>query len=341
VLNSAVKADYICRDAGSGVASCPGSAPNGGNIDTGTLGSHTFTVGPATDLANHTASAVTVTYTVVRYRKVLFSSARSGGGDIYATNADGTGVATRLTTSSALDEQPSWSPDGSKIAFASARNNSKGSGLDIFVMDANGLNVKQFTFAGGDDTAPAWSADGSKIAFQSKRDGNPEIYVMNNDGTGQRRLTINTTQDAEPAWGAGANAQMITFLSNRTNAVLNVWVMDSSGANQRQLTSTAQPDGTPSFSPDGTKILFASKRGTTGGGTVFDIYTMNPSTGSILQRLTNSKNGDFEPSWSRDGTKIAFTSLRDGNPEVYTMDANGSGPMRLTTNATADNQPDW
>jgi TolB protein len=117
--------------------------------------------------------------------------------------------------------------------------------------------------------------------------------------------------------------------------------MDSSGANQRQLTSTAQPDGTPSFSPDGTKILFASKRGTTGGGTVFDIYTMNPSTGSILQRLTNSKNGDFEPSWSRDGTKIAFTSLRDGNPEVYTMDANGSGPTRLTTNAAADNQPDW
>jgi len=342
VLNSAVKADYFCLDAGSGVASCPGTVPNGSNIDTSSLGAKTFTVGPATDRAGHTASAVTVTYTVVRYRKVLFSSpsSRTDGGDIYAMNADGSGTAARLTTSSALDEQPSWSPDGSKIAFASDRNNSKGSVLDIFVMDANGTNVRRLTFAGGDDTAPAWSADGSKIAFQSKRDGNPEIYVMNNDGTGQRRLTFNTTQDAEPAWGAGPNAQKITFLSNRTNAILNVWVMDSSGANQRPLTSTAQPDGTPSFSPDGTKILFASKRGSN-GGTVFDIYTMDPSTGTILQRLTNSKGGDFEPSWSRDGTRIAFTSLRDGNQEIYTMNAAGSDPLRLTTNAAIDHQPDW
>jgi Tol biopolymer transport system component len=174
------------------------------------------------------------------------------------------------------------------------------------------------------DEQPSRSADGAKIAFQSKRDGTPEIYLMNNDGTNQRRLTFNTKQDAEPAWSP--NGQKLTFLSDR-DGTLNVWVMDSSGVNQKQLTSTSQPDGTPSFSPDRTKILSASKRGTTGEGTVFDIYTMNPD-GSNIVLLTNSKSGDFEPSWSRDGTKVALTGARDGNHEIYPMNANGSGQSR-------------
>jgi Tol biopolymer transport system component len=340
VLNSVVKADYFCIDGGSGVATgCSGPVANGANIDTGSVGTKSFTVSAPTDVAGHAGAPKTVTYTVVLRRKILFSSTRSGGGDIYAMNPDGSGV-TPLAAAAGLDEQPSWSPDGSKIAFASARNNSKGSGLDIYVMDANGANVRQLTSASNDDTAPSWSADGSKIAFQSKRDGNPEIYVMNNDGTGQRRLTFNTTQDAEPAWSP--NGQKITFLSNR-NGTLNVWVMSSNGSSQTPLTATTQPDSTPSFSPtDGTKILFASKRGDA-KGTVFDLYTIDlTSPSSSLVRLTNSKAGDFEPTWSRDGTKVAFTSVRSGNQEIWVMDASPTATAtRLTTNSAIDNQPDW
>jgi Tol biopolymer transport system component len=280
---------------------------------------------------------------------IAFVSTREGDYAIYVMNADG-GHERRLTRRDVSNPttprqvffqiEPAWSPDGSKIAFASARNNSKGSGLDIYVMDANGANVKQLTFAVRDDTAPAWSPDGSKIVFQSKRDDNPEVYVMNNDGTNQRRLTFNTKQDAEPSWGAGANAQKITFVSDR-NGTLNVWAMDASGANQKQLTFTTRPDAKPNWSPDGTKILFSSKRGDN-NGTVFDLYTMSPD-GSNIVRLTNSKNGDFEGVYSRDGSRIALTTLRDGNQEIYTMAASGSQTtvMRLTTNSAADNQPDW
>ena len=350
VLNSEVKADYFCRDSGSGVVSpCTGTVPNGANIDTSSVGTKTFKVNGSTnpagntdvsDAAGHSTPAKTVTYTV-GYRPILFTSGRTGNGDIYALDPD-TKAVTRLTTTAGLDEQASWSPDGSKIVFASARNNAMGSGLDIYVMDANGQNVKRLTTAGNDDTSPAWSPDGTKIAFQSKRDGNPEIYVMNANGTGQARLTTNTTQDADPAWSPTnlAGGQKLAFLSNR-NGVMNVWVMNTNGTQQVQLTSTPQPDADPVWSPSatGAKILFASKRGDS-KGTVYDLYTMNPN-GSGVVRLTTGKYGDFNGVYSRDGLKIAFTSQRDGNQEIYVMNANGSGQTRMTTNASFDYQPDW
>ncbi|HYZ17979.1 MAG TPA: hypothetical protein VE615_00415, partial [Gaiellaceae bacterium] len=341
VLNSVVPADYFCRDSGSGVAAstpCSGTVPNGQPINTSSVGTKTFTVQSIKDVAGHTTPAKTVTYTVV-YRPIVFSSGRTGDGDIYTVNSDGTQL-TRLTSTAGLDEQPAWSPDGSKIAFASDRNNAMGSGLDIYVMDANGQNVTRLTTAGNDDTAPSWSPDGTKIVFQSKRDGNPEIYVMNANGTAQTRLTNSKTQDAEPAWSPSnlPGGQKIAFLSDR-NGSLNVWVMNVDGTGQTQLTATKQPDGTPSWSPNGSKILFASKRGDN-KGTTFDLYTMNPN-GTGVVRLTTSKGGDFEGTWSRDGLEIALTSLRDGNQEIYKMKANGSGQTRLTNNTALDRQPDW
>ncbi len=336
-LNSDVKADYFCRDSGSGVVTpCTGTVPDGTSIDTSTIGTKSFTVNGITDAAGHSIGPRIVSYTVV-YRPILFSSTRTGDGDIYSVNSNGTSL-TRLTSTAGLDEQASWSPDGSQIVFASARNNAMGSGLDIYVMDANGQNVKRLTNATSDDTAPAWSQDGTKIAFQSKRDGNPEIYVMKADGTGQTRLTNNTTQDAEPAWSP--NGQKIAFVSNR-NGTLNIWVMNANGTGQAALSSSTKPDGGPSWSPNGATILFASKRGDN-KGTVWDLYTMSP-TGTNVTRLTNSKSGDFEGVWSRDGLKIAFTSMRDGNQEIYTMNASGlaSSATRLTNNAAADYQPDW
>jgi Tol biopolymer transport system component len=119
--------------------------------------------------------------------------------------------------------------------------------------------------------------------------------------------------------------------------------MSSTGGPATQLTFTKGPEGDPAWSPDGTKIAFGSKRndltGTTGTG--FDVFTMNPD-GTNAVRLTMAKGDDFEPTWSRDGTKIAFTSNRDGNPEIYIMNAtNGTGLQRLTNKAGFDRQPDW
>ena len=110
-------------------------------------------------------------------------------------DADGSNP-TRLTDNPGLDADPAWSPDGTKIAFASFRDGNQ----EVYVMDADGSNPTRLTDNPASDIVPAWSPDGTKIAFASRRDGNPEVYVMDADGSNPTRLTDNPTFDGVPAW---------------------------------------------------------------------------------------------------------------------------------------------
>ena len=108
-------------------------------------------------------------------------------------DADG-GNIRPLTDDRASDSDPAWSPDGRQIAFRSSR-----AGGGIYVMNANGKNVRRLTFF-EEDQHPAWSPDGKQIAFISLRDPIPKVYVMDTDGRNQQRLTHDHVPEASPAW---------------------------------------------------------------------------------------------------------------------------------------------
>ncbi len=259
------------------------------------------------------------------------SSEPSGGGNfqIYAMNADGSNQ-TRVTNDAAADQDPSFSGDGSKIAFRSTRDGN----TEIYVTNADGSNQTRLTNNTAADLNPSFSGDGSKIAFSSNRDGNFEIYVMNADGSNQTRLTNNAAEDTLPSFSG--DGSKITFTSRR-DGPYEIYVMNTDGSNQTRLTNTGGLASLePSFSGDGRKIAFGSNR--TGGNE--QIYVMN-ADGSNQTQLTNDMVGANRPSFSRDGSKIAFATNRDGNNEIYVMNADGSNQTRLTNNTVTDVTPSF
>lgn len=170
--------------------------------------------------------------------KIAFTSFRDGNqSEIYVMNADGSGQA-RLTSNSADDLEPAWSPDGSEIAFTSFRD----TGYDVYVMNADGSGVTRLTNT-VQNYEPAWSLDGSKIAFTSGRDGNLELYVMNADGSGQGKLTNNPAADFEAAWSP--DGTRIAFTSDRDTTARDVYAMNADGSGQTKLTN-----GFQNFEPD-------------------------------------------------------------------------------------------
>ena len=215
-----------------------------------------------------------------------------------------------------------------RIAFESTRNGNS----DIYVINADGTDLRQLTVHPEWDHAPAWSPDGQRIAFHSLRDGNWEIYVMNTDGSGVTRLTNQLERDWLPSWSP--DGKQIAFESHRDGNG-NVYVMNSDGTNVRRLTDHSDWDGWPTWSQHGWQLAFFSDRGANG-----DIYVM-ASDGTNVTRLTDSPEWDEEPAWMPNGPRIAFSSARDGNREIYLMTADGEGLTRITDHPASDSKPAW
>jgi hypothetical protein len=148
-------------------------------------------------------------------------------------NSDGSNQK-RLTNNAAAGD-PNWSPDGSKIAFSTDRDNGK---ADIYVMNSDGSNQKRLTNNAANDYMPDWSPDGSKIAFATHRNSGccEEIYVMNAaDGSGQTNLSNNPAQDLNPSWSP--DGTKIAFYSQRGgDGLFHIYVMNAAdGSGQTRL----------------------------------------------------------------------------------------------------------
>jgi Tol biopolymer transport system component len=152
------------------------------------------------------------------------------------------------------ERYPSYSPDGTQIAFRGDLDLAEPSGdEEIYVMNADGTDVRQLTSNADFDSAPSWSPDGKRILFERAPAGTftpgteaqeKDIYVMRADGTHVRRLTDSPGLDEGPEFSP--DGTKIAFSSAR-DGQQEIYVMDADGSNPRRLTDNPARDESPDW----------------------------------------------------------------------------------------------
>ena len=293
---------------------------------------------------------------------IVFQSNRDGDDEIYTAMDDGT--VKQLTRNKVDDIEPAWSPDGNQIVWFIKDEAVGGEAFNMIIMDADGGNKVNMTPNIGLSltSQPTFSSDGSLIAFSSRGalpngvNNNVAIIKFAEGAKRQKWELYNLSvwgaqghfpdldiQDRFQVWSP--DGSLIAWQTRREGN-FDIWVTDvindepdKQKKAQKNLTTgkdAKKDDEHPRFSPDGTKILFQSKRDGD-----WEIFVMDSRTGENVVQLTNNEKNDRNAEWSRNSAKIVFESKRDGNDEIYVMDADGNNPVNLTNNKGSDAMPKW
>ncbi len=266
----------------------------------------------------------------------------SSDDDLYAANADGTGLL-QITHRSGAEFDGSWAPDGSAVVYRDSRRGINEND-EIFLAGADGGHPRNLTRNPGSDWGPDWSPDGRTIVFNSDRDGLPMGgFLVRPDGSYLRRIATDAYVEY-PAWSP--DSKRIAYMGGDTNADYDIWTVGIDGKDTVRLTDEAGSDGWPAWSPDGTRIAFTSVRDdcsysdatdcrSTGDiGPHHDVWVIN-ADGTGLHRVT-PEFGQFV-AWSPDGRFLLVAGY-----DLYVIRPDGTGRASLDVDGLRGGLfPDW
>jgi len=216
-------------------------------------------------------------------RKLAYVSFEKGRPSIWVQEVF-TGRRQKVASYKGINGAPAWSPDGRKLALTLSKDGNP----DIFVLDLSKRTVRPLTRHYAIDTEPAWSPDGRHIVFTSDRGGKPQIYRVSANGGKAQRVTFEGDYNARASYSPdGKSLTMVT----RVSGAYRIGVLELDGG-RLQVLSTGRLDESPSFAPNGSMVIYATKKGQQGELAAVSV------DGRVRQRLALQAGDVREPAWA-------------------------------------------
>ncbi|CAG1769133.1 Tol-Pal system protein TolB [uncultured bacterium] len=196
----------------------------------------------------------------------------------------GTGSRTKIAEFQGINGAPAWSPDSSRLALTLSKDGSP----DIYVLNIGTRALTRLTNNLAIDTEPTWSPDGNHIVFTSGRGGKPQLYMVSSQGGNEERITFSGDYNAKASFSP--DGKYLVMVHGNGNDY-RIGVMDMASRSINVITSGPH-DESPSFAPNGTMVLYASRKGGSGFLSAVSI------DGKMQQKLVFNSGEVREPAWS-------------------------------------------
>jgi len=222
---------------------------------------------------------------------------------------------------------PTWSPDGSKLAYVSFESRKP----VIYVQELAARKRVAVANFKGSNSAPAWSPDGKQLAVALSREGQTQIYVINSDGSEVRRVSNSAGIDTEPCFAP--DGQSLYFTSDRSGGP-QIFRMKPDGSDVRRITYNGSYNISPVISPDGKMLAYIARREGR-----FQLHVLDLSSNQEL-RLSDAAR-DESPSFAPNGRYLMYATDANGRGALAVVAIDGSTRYKLSAKASNIREPVW